>query len=82
MTMRLTGKDVKAFRERHSVNRYTLATLIGVEEKTVRAWELSGQRPTGTAWKVLHVLVRGTRGERMLMIGLLNTYKDVGTAVR
>lgn len=79
--VRISGAEISAFRSEHELTREGLAALIGVEKKTVCAWEQSRRRPTGTAWKILHILMRGTRGERMLLGALLNTY-DVGTPLR
>jgi DNA-binding transcriptional regulator YiaG len=80
--MRVTGGEVRDWRIEHDVSRARLAGLLGVGEKTVYTWEHTRRHPTGSTLKLLHILIRGTRGERALLVGLLSSHMEEGAALR
>jgi putative transcriptional regulator len=69
-TLRMLGKDalpkvepmspsqIVAVRERTGVSQAVMAAFLNVAVSTISQWERSKRRPTGTALKLLHVVMQ------------------------
>lgn len=55
-TPEYTGEDVKELRSRLNVSQSVLASLMGISDAAVRAWEGGTKKPGGPSNKLLQLL--------------------------
>jgi putative transcriptional regulator len=59
--------DIKNIRKELQMTQWTFADFIGVSKKTVEAWECGTRKPTGSAKRLMQIVVKNKGIEKQII---------------